>query len=125
MEALQGQEVKVDAEKAALKEQQTGEIIPLVPSSSLPLHTDSHASEAVDHSISNESRELIKQETHIEHVTKPITPATAKKERTKLVLATWQSDENVNECHSCKRSFNPLLLRFKVRSVCDSLVEAL
>jgi hypothetical protein len=44
----------------------------------------------------------------------PISPATAKKDRPKLVLAAWQPDDSVSECFLCKRSFTPLLLRFKV-----------
>jgi HAD-superfamily hydrolase (TIGR02245 family) len=45
--------------------------------------------------------------------TLPQTAAPKKKERPKLVLATWQPEEGVTECFACKRSFNPLLLRFK------------
>lgn len=44
----------------------------------------------------------------------PSTVTSPKKERAKLVLAPWQPDENVTECALCKKSFNPLLLRFKV-----------
>lgn len=44
----------------------------------------------------------------------PVSAPTSKKERPKLTLAPWQPDDGVSECHHCKRSFNPLLLRFKV-----------
>lgn len=45
----------------------------------------------------------------------PVSTSTSKKERPKVVLAAWQPDEGVSECLHCKRSFNPLFLRFKVR----------
>lgn len=44
----------------------------------------------------------------------PVTTSTSKKERPKVVLAPWQPDDGVSECQHCKRSFNPLFLRFKV-----------
>lgn len=44
----------------------------------------------------------------------PVSAPTSKKERPKLVLAPWQPDDGVSECQHCKRTFNPLFLRFKV-----------
>lgn len=42
-------------------------------------------------------------------------PVTApKKDKLKLVLVSPLPDENISHCHSCDRTFTPLLLRFKV-----------
>ena len=114
LEAPTGPEGKREASNTASSVDPTPPLSPVV-SPPTPPQTDPTGPEPIERVALNEKSEVIKQETHVETATKVNTPTTAKKDKNKLVLATWQSDEGVSECYMCKRSFNPLLLRFKVR----------